>query len=72
MRWEDYDQIQGWPAEGTRVYADTTRIGPRFMDEETREARREASRKWKAANAESNRLRDAERKRGQEDRKSVV
>jgi len=24
MTWEDYDQVAGWPAEGTRVHQDST------------------------------------------------
>jgi hypothetical protein len=43
---EDFDQVQGWPAEGTRVYADTTRIGPRVLTRERREECREANVKW--------------------------
>jgi hypothetical protein len=45
----DYDDI-GYPAEPTKVYPATDRIGPRLMRQEEREARIEATRKWRQAN----------------------
>ncbi len=47
MTWEDYDQVQGWPAKATRVYPCPGERIP-LGREATERAERNA--KWKAAN----------------------
>jgi hypothetical protein len=49
---EDHSDAVGWPAKPTRVYQDSTRIGPVFRRGDEREDALRRVEKWRSADRE--------------------